>query len=328
MKVSKSSVECLGSRDPASSTDFDRRAKEKGVIDLTNNTKDDKTVGWKRKAQEFSTPGGKRRKVKIVSTNLSRFVITLQEQWNQGAFRWVHTGRYAPDPRIPGDNGGPQNGELCVLKEFKSGSVYEDSFFQSDIKAVAKAAEIVDAFNAHNDRIGMAYGRKTIRMNKPEVWEDVYPDDSGKKKKKLVEPLLEGGFLKFNSNSGYVNGADFMQALSHFSYHCTRGKYLLCDLQGGHYESCYVLTDPVIMSMDNEKYYGSTDLGSEGINNFFAYHKCTRFCHRYWLQLKNPRPSSRIPCLQSTSMSLEIGIMKPRIDQQKTMDAILSKKYW
>jgi Alpha-kinase family len=83
--------------------------------------------------------------------------------------------------------------------------------------------------------------------------------------------MLEGEFLKFNSNSGYTNGADFMQALSHFSYHHSNGQFL-CDLQGGHYEDVYVLTDPVIMSSGDTKTFGATDLGEEGIGNFFAHH--------------------------------------------------------
>ena len=91
---------------------------------------------------------------------------------------------------------------------------------------------------------------------------------TGRKSKKLVEPMLEGEFLKFNSNSGYISGSDFMQALSHFSYNHSRGQFLLCDLQGGHYQDSYVLTDPVVMSSDNEKRFGATDLGSEGISIF------------------------------------------------------------
>jgi hypothetical protein len=34
--------------------------------------------------------------------------------------------------------------------------------------------------------------------------------------------MLKGEFLKFNSNSGYISGSDFMQALSHFSYNLSR----------------------------------------------------------------------------------------------------------
>jgi hypothetical protein len=54
---------------------------------------------------------------------------------------------YTANPAIYGDTGGTQSGQLCVLKEFKMGSVYEESFFKDDIRAVDKAAEIIQAFN-------------------------------------------------------------------------------------------------------------------------------------------------------------------------------------
>ena len=50
-----------------------------------------------------------------------------------------------------------------------------------------------------------------------------------------------------------------MQALSHFSYHCSSGQFVLCDLQGGVYEHTVVLTDPVVCSRDGR--YGAADLG-------------------------------------------------------------------
>mmetsp|Transcript_20263 Transcript_20263/g.23286 ORF Transcript_20263/g.23286 Transcript_20263/m.23286 type:complete len:142 (+) Transcript_20263:556-981(+) len=132
----------------------------------------------------------------------------------------------------------------------------------------------------------------------------------GRKKKKLVEPMLEGEFFKFNSNSGYTNGAELMQALSHFSHHYTDGQHLLCDLQGGNYDDAYVLTDPVVMSNDNSKIYGPTDLGSEGIENFFARHQCGLFCRRKWSKPQRSKISRNIPCITGTSMSLTIGDKK------------------
>jgi hypothetical protein len=116
--------------------------------------------------------------------------------------------------------------------------------------------------------------------------------------------MLEGEFLKFNSNSGHLNGADVMQALSHFSYHTSSGTFLLCDLQGGHYADCYILTDPAIMSTNSSKVYGPTDLGSEGVDTFFARHTCNRFCKKHWLRPLHSRISLNIPCRKGTSMSL------------------------
>jgi len=73
--------------------------------------------------------------------------------------------------------------------------------------------------------------------------------------------------------------------MSHFSYHDSRGEYLLCDLQGGlcdegDHEIC-VLTDPVVMFFGGDE-YGQTDLGEDGMKLFFARHKCGEYCERGW----------------------------------------------
>jgi len=104
----------------------------------------------------------------------------------------------------------------------------------------------------------------------------------------LAEPLING-YAKWNSNSGFAaEDADYMQALSHFSYDYTKGKALLCDLQGGRYAKAFVLTDPVLMSP--AKKYGPTDLGQQGIDNFFFHHTCGEFCQKGWSRPDNARP--------------------------------------
>lgn len=73
-----------------------------------------------------------------------------------------------------------------------------------------------------------------------------------------------------------------MQAVSHWSFHHTHGRYLLCDLQGGVKDDVATLTDPVIMSMAPTKEYGVTDRGPKGISTFFAYHTCNEYCSHKW----------------------------------------------
>ena len=73
-------------------------------------------------------------------------------------------------------------------------------------------------------------------LNIPEVWR--YHDTA---ERILVEPHIEG-FQKFNSNSGWVAdpgsfSTDAMQTLSHFSYHHSQRKYILCDIQGDAFPS-------------------------------------------------------------------------------------------
>mmetsp|Transcript_17563 Transcript_17563/g.17719 ORF Transcript_17563/g.17719 Transcript_17563/m.17719 type:complete len:174 (+) Transcript_17563:1-522(+) len=165
---------------------------------------------------------------------------------------------------------------------------------------------------------------KHVKINRPKIWQSTKRDATGKQKNKLCEPMLEGKFLKFNSNNGFIGSSELMQALSHFSYHTTQGEYLLCDLQGGHYKDCYVLTDPVIMSQDNSKKYGSGDLGAEGIDNFFAHHTCGKMCSR-WLKPNKPIKSERISVNSSTTLSLTLGTKKSDAERMRTLNAILSR---
>lgn len=77
-----------------------------------------------------------------------------------------------------------------------------------------------------------------------------------------------------------------MQSISHFSYHASGGNSLLCDLQGGIYSNGVVLTDPVVMS--RKQLYGPTDLGSGGIETFFARHVCNQYCRGAWSKPRQP----------------------------------------
>lgn len=51
-----------------------------------------------------------------------------------------------------------------------------------------------------------------------------------------VEQLIEGDYIKYNSNSGFVRGDDLMrntpQAFSHFTFELTRGNKICVDVQG------------------------------------------------------------------------------------------------
>lgn len=183
-----------------------------------------------------------------------------------GAHRDVHKGTY---------NKGPRKGEECVSKVFKTGSVYADVFFEEDIKATREVSQSINAFNKTGS------SEKKVYLNEPEIWVDEEPDSRGRNAKSLVEPFIKGEYKKFNSNTAYVaEGYATMQALSHFSYHFSAGKRLVCDLQGGYYGDFYVLTDPVVCSQ--ERAFGATDLGQAGIENFFSHHRCNGMCRPEW----------------------------------------------
>ncbi len=183
-----------------------------------------------------------------------------------GSFKNVFKGKYTK---------GERKGEDCVAKSFKSGSVFEESYFTAEMKVVARALQVINNFN--NDHII----NKPIWLNEPSVWS--YEQS---KEMVLVEPMIHN-FEKFNSNSGWTPKennpwVNVMQALSHYSYHSSQRQVLLCDLQGGIYKDGFIITDPVIMSLTTE--YGPTDLGPTGMSTFFARHRCNQYCSELWIK--------------------------------------------
>jgi hypothetical protein len=200
----------------------------------------------------------------------------LRYPFAQGAFRWVAKGHYTV---------GARTGEECVCKWFKTGGVMESHFFDTDLATVDEAIRLIKKWNEKRliDRM--------VQVNQPQVWTfNEYCDDNWAGRKVLQEPFIQS-YQKFNSNTGWADDsfpwARVMQALSHFSYHISNGQSVLCDLQGGVYNDGVVLTDPVVMSTTRQ--YGPTDLGSQGISNFFAHHVCNEFCRGDW---RKPRDRS------------------------------------
>jgi len=139
----------------------------------------------------------------------------------------------------------------------------------------------------------------------------------------LVEPELEGKFTKWNDNGGGVRGpppaavtggigsmalleeedeedeeascatidvSEVLQAFSHFSYECSKGKQLVCDLQGvWNPNDGFVLTDPVVhyVSSHGQRHKnGATDKGLEGVKRFFNTHKCNALCAKMKLPVR------------------------------------------
>ncbi|KAG6368674.1 hypothetical protein INS49_002887 [Diaporthe citri] len=136
----------------------------------------------------------------------------------KGAFKKVWRGHYTD---------GPRKGEECVSKVFTR-SVFEDHYFKVEMRVIRRAQWIIDAWNA-TGVIGMP-----VVLNVPAIWTSQIDGE-----RRLVEPFIKD-FQKFNSNAGlvYFQGtpwSDALQALSHFSYHHSHGRMLLCDIQGGIY---------------------------------------------------------------------------------------------
>jgi len=138
----------------------------------------------------------------------------------------------------------------CVDCSFHTGSVYEDAYWAKDVAVVEKALDIVKMWNE------AAIIGAPVKVNRAEVWIGITANNKGQKF--LVEPFIEH-WQKWNSNSGWALKEDgysqVMQALSHFSFHASRGQAVLCDLQGSIYKDAIVISDPAILS--RERSYGS-----------------------------------------------------------------------
>lgn len=202
------------------------------------------------------------------STHATFQTYDLIHPFAEGGFRWVAKGKYIT---------GSRSGQACVCKWFKTGHVFEESFFTLDIQATDKALALVKEWNSNN------FIGSTIMVNIPQVWQFQHDGNAWGGRKVLQEPYINN-YQKFNSNSGWADDSTpwprVMQALSHFSYHISGGQFVLCDLQGGIYSDAVVLTDPVILS--RSKRFGVTDLGPMGISSFFSNHVCNEFCKSNW----------------------------------------------
>ena len=103
-----------------------------------------------------------------------------------------------------------------------------------------------------------------------------------------LEPLLQGEYVKYNSNCGYVNHEQpddpfhhAAQAFSHFSFERSCGAFLVADLQGVN----HVLTDPAVHTRDPNRFRLSDgNLGEDGVKFFFATHECNPVCHTLGLK--------------------------------------------
>lgn len=106
-----------------------------------------------------------------------------------------------------------------------------------------------------------------------------------------VETFVEGEFIKFNSNGGYVNAAyEMAQAFSHFTYHVCDGKLMVLDLQGwfDNVTKKYLLTDPALVTEDYSLLPTATNMGKDAMHDFLKVHKCGPLCQSLGTPNINP----------------------------------------
>jgi hypothetical protein len=89
-----------------------------------------------------------------------------------------------------------------------------------------------------------------------------------------MEEVLEGTWIRYSNNGGYVNTSDYaavLQAFTHWTHVRSRGLLMVTDLQGVH------CTDVMRFTR--------TNLGTEGFKLFFDTHKCNDVCKHLGLEV-------------------------------------------
>lgn len=169
--------------------------------------------------------------------------------------------------------------QRCVAKEFKELAEGKDAY-QAEQKNFQFAVVVLNEFLKNSSTAGP---QVSLKIHEPSVWtyEDGHSRAGGKT---LVEPFLPM-FNKFNSNTGvstFQHKAP--DALTHFSYHFSKGEKLLCGLQGqvadGVVNVRYTFSGVSVCSM--ERSHGETDMGPAAMEEFFRTHKCSEFCSPGW----------------------------------------------
>mmetsp|Transcript_3852 Transcript_3852/g.8294 ORF Transcript_3852/g.8294 Transcript_3852/m.8294 type:complete len:269 (+) Transcript_3852:718-1524(+) len=210
-------------------------------------------------------------------TNLSSTDVRISSRkLGEGAFRVCLEGHYV---------GGNRNNQEAACKRFKPMfRSMEDEYFAKDFEIADVAIVYAENWNnfCESDEIILITKGHIIHSN------------SGIRY--LAEPLIRG-FTKFTSNNGWIDQdegwtTEAMEAFSHYTYHCSGGNHLVCDLQGRYRDnrnyrggkSRFELTDVAICS--RTRCFGPTDLCEKGIETFFHNHVCNQFCNhgRTWLR--------------------------------------------
>ncbi|VDM43324.1 unnamed protein product [Toxocara canis] len=138
--------------------------------------------------------------------------------------------------------------------------IFEDVRLQMDSKLWA------EEFNRHNPP-------KKIDIMQVSILEFI---DEPDRPLYHLEHYIEGDYIKYNSNSGFVSdiARKTPQAFSHFTFERSGHQLIVVDIQG----VGDLYTDPQIHTASGEG-YGDGNLGTKGMALFFHSHACNEICY-------------------------------------------------
>jgi len=214
--------------------------------------------------------------------------------------RWILQGRIAG-----GSSHGFKEGGVVQIKALKSEAIASGSCFsQKELNGHKVAAKICDRLNATVPVNKEAFVCPSMILKSRKDHVDSQKRIIARKGQLLlVVEAPQGNNIWFNSNSGAADASyRFPNFLSHWSWVCTKEKYMVCCLQGVRSapnavgkegkSDYYRFVDPAIMSETIGK-FGIRDLGKKGILEWFENHECNDLCQAMGIAGKVPQNNTR-----------------------------------
>lgn len=128
-----------------------------------------------------------------------------------------------------------------------------------------------------------------------------------------VEHYIDGEYVKYNSNSGFVDNRLARQTphtFSHFTFERSGHELIVVDVQG----VGDLYTDPQIHTAEGNE-YGDGNLGTKGMALFFHSHSCNAICRSLGLQNFDLAPKEKAQVNSSSSTARSFSQTVSRGDE-------------